>query len=110
MRHLVAGFSPTCAPKIYAEIVAVESDARSKVFLFGDSDMLPEPDWVREMARPFLDSHVSVTTSHRWINRKPAAPPSLYTIFSGFHCMYLASPIHCARLGRRIRDQPQGVH
>ena len=93
VRHLVAGFSPTCAPKIYAEIVAVESDARSSVFLFGDSDMRPEPNWVREMARPFIDSHVSVTTSHRWIQPDARGiAPSLYTILTGFYCMYLASP------------------
>ena len=93
IRHLVAGLSTTCASKVYAQIVAVESDPQSDVFLFGDSDMRPEADWLREMVRPFLDPHVSVTTSHRWITPDSLGlASSLYTILAGFYCMYLASP------------------
>ncbi|MGA2480429.1 MAG: glycosyltransferase family 2 protein [Spirochaetia bacterium] len=94
VRHLVCGLSDACAPKVYAMIKAVESDPRSVVYLIGDSDMRPEADWAKEMARPFLDPRVSVTTSHRWV--KPDArgmAPSLYTILSGYYCMYLAAPI-----------------
>jgi cellulose synthase/poly-beta-1,6-N-acetylglucosamine synthase-like glycosyltransferase len=93
VRHLVAGLSETCASKVYAQIVAVESDAQSDVFLFGDSDMRPQPGWIREMVRPFLDSRVSVTTSHRWVDPDARGfAPSLYTVLSGFYCMYLAAP------------------
>lgn len=93
VRQLVAGLSETCASKVYAQIVAVESDPQSEVFLFGDSDMRPEADWVREMVRPFLDPRVSITTSHRWINPDARGlAPSLYTILCGFSCMGLASP------------------
>jgi hypothetical protein len=93
VRHLVAGLSSTCASKVYAEIVAVESDPNAEVFLFGDSDMRPEPAWAREMVRPLLDSRVSITTSHRWVTSDARGlAPSLYTILSGFYCMYLAVP------------------
>jgi hypothetical protein len=93
VRHLVAGLSRTCANKVYAEIVAVESDQQSDVFLFGDSDMRPETDWIREMVRPFLDPRVSITTSHRWIDPDARGlASSLYTILCGFSCVGLASP------------------
>lgn len=92
-RHLVAGVSQTCASKVYAQIVAVSSDAHSEIFLFGDSDMRPQPDWVREMVRPFLDPRVSVTTAHRWVDPDARGfAASLYTLLSGFYCMYLATP------------------
>ena len=67
VRPLVSGLSDACAPKVYAQIVAVDSDPRSVVYVFGDSDMLPDRDWLKEMARPFLDPRVSVTTAHRWV-------------------------------------------
>jgi hypothetical protein len=94
VRHVVAGMSSTCAPKVYAQIVVIDADPRSRVFLFGDSDMRPASSWLREMARPFLDPRVEVTTSHRWIvpdARGFAA--SLYTILMGYHCMITGSPI-----------------
>ena len=94
VRHLVAGSSAACAAKVYAQIAAVESDPRGEVFLFGDSDMRPDADWVREMVRPFLDPRVSVTTSHRWIHPHARGfAPSLYTILEGFCCMFAASPL-----------------
>jgi hypothetical protein len=93
VRQLVAGVSETCANKVYAQIVAVESDPQSEVFLFGDSDMRPEANWIREMVRPFLDPRVSVTTSHRWITPDARGlAPSLYTILCGYSCVGLATP------------------
>ena len=93
VRPLVAGLSDACAPKVYAQIVAVESDPKSVVYVFGDSDMRPETDWLKEMARPFLDPRVKVTTSHRWVDPDARGlAPSLYAILAGYYCMYLASP------------------
>jgi len=93
VRQLVAGVSEACANKVYAQIVAVQSEPRSEVFLFGDSDMRPEANWIREMVRPFLDPRVSVTTSHRWITPDARGfAPSLYTILCGYSCVGLASP------------------
>jgi hypothetical protein len=94
VRPLVSGLSDACAPKVYAQIVAVDSDPQSVVYVFGDSDMRPDTDWLKEMARPFLDARVSVTTAHRWVNPDARGlAPSLYTILSGYYCMYLATPI-----------------
>jgi cellulose synthase/poly-beta-1,6-N-acetylglucosamine synthase-like glycosyltransferase len=94
VRALVCGLSEACAPKVHAQIVAVESDPQSVAFVFGDSDMRPRADWLKEMARPFIDPRVSVTTSHRWvIPDARGLAPSLYSILSGYYCMYLASPI-----------------
>ena len=93
VRHIVAGVSERCAPKVYAELVAIESEQRTEVLLFGDSDMCPKPGWMREMVRPFLDRDVSVTTSHRWIEPDARGfAPSLYTILEAYNCMCLASP------------------
>ena len=93
VRHLVAGQSTTCAGKVHAMIAAVAADRRSEVFLFGDSDLQPDPDWAREMARPFLDPGVSVVTSHRWVQAEERGlAPSLYTVLSGHYCIYLATP------------------
>jgi ceramide glucosyltransferase len=93
VRHLVAGFSGKCAPKVHAEIAAVASDPRSEVFLFADSDMRPAADWVREMVRPFLDPRVSVTTSHRWIaSDERGLGASVYRILCAYSCVGLATP------------------
>jgi glycosyltransferase involved in cell wall biosynthesis len=93
VRHLVAGQSTSCAGKVHAMIAAVASDRKSEVFLFGDSDLRPDPHWAREMARPFLDPGVSVVTSHRWVHAEERGlAPSLYTVLSGHYCIYLATP------------------
>jgi cellulose synthase/poly-beta-1,6-N-acetylglucosamine synthase-like glycosyltransferase len=66
--HLVAGRDEynTCG-KNYAQLVAIADDSGSEVHLICDSDMRPEPSFVREMVRPYLDPEINVTCSTRWI-------------------------------------------
>jgi hypothetical protein len=93
VRHLVAGQSATCASKVYAQLVAVDSDPRSEVFLFADSGLRPDVDWARQMVRPFLDPRVSVTTSYRWLDPDVRGFASaVYAALCGFHAMALATP------------------
>jgi hypothetical protein len=45
------------------------------------------------MARPYLDPRVSVATAHRWVQaEKRGIATTLYTVLSGYYCIYLATP------------------
>jgi ceramide glucosyltransferase len=110
--HLVAGMAERCAQKSHVQLAAIAADNGSQVFVICDSDLRPEPHWLREMVRPFVDGSVSVTTSHRWIEPgKLGAAQIFYTLLGGYYTMYLATPFlawvwgGCFAISRKAFDE-----
>jgi len=89
--HLVAGIEELTCGKNHAELAAIAADAASEVHLICDSDLRPAPDFVREMACPYLDPSVNVTCSGRWIvPDRPSFAALSYATVLGFATVLLA--------------------
>lgn len=90
-KHIVAGFDKRTCGKTHAELVGIADDAESEIHLILDSAIRPAPNFVRDMARPYVDPRVSVTSSGRWIvSPRPGLSQSAFTALEGFSPMLLA--------------------
>lgn len=67
-KFTVAGLATMNAQKCHNMLAAlklVRDDA--EVFVFADSDIKPEKNWLREIVLPLQDPKVTVTTGFRWL-------------------------------------------
>jgi cellulose synthase/poly-beta-1,6-N-acetylglucosamine synthase-like glycosyltransferase len=92
-KHLVAGYAEHCGQKNHVQLVAIDADRESDVFVVCDSDLRPAPGWLREMVRPYADPKVAVTGSARWIEPSHAGlGPYIYTGMAGYYPMAMSQP------------------
>ena len=93
-RHIVSGRAERTSGKNHAQLVAIEADTGSEVFVIMDSDMRPQPGWLREMVRPFLDPGVTVSCSSRWIiPTVRGLAPKMYAALESYRPLMLAAPV-----------------
>jgi len=66
-KSVVAGPAIDCGQKVHNLRVAVqETDSRSQVFVFVDSDARPDAGWLRSLVAPLHDELVGASTGYRW--------------------------------------------
>jgi len=67
-KFTVAGLSTKCAQKNHNMLAALrEARPDSEVFVFADSDIKPDRQWLREIVMPLQNNDVAVTTGFRWL-------------------------------------------
>ncbi|MBD3321643.1 MAG: glycosyltransferase, partial [Chitinivibrionales bacterium] len=71
-RLLVAGLSNQCAQKNWNIIKAVEIAGTPDVYVFADSDIVPQKDWLRQLVLPLSRSDIAVASGFRWIHLSKA--------------------------------------
>ncbi|MDG5814209.1 glycosyltransferase family 2 protein [Chitinispirillales bacterium ANBcel5] len=65
---VVAGLSTRCAQKNHNMIAGLRKADESNVYVFADSDIKPDPTWLKELILPLADEKVTVTSGFRWLN------------------------------------------
>ncbi len=63
---IVAGLTSTCAQKVHNLLVALQYVGSAEVIVFADSDIAPQPHWLRQVVLPLSDPQVSIATGFRW--------------------------------------------
>ena len=64
---VVAGQAKTCAQKVHNQLQAIRQASRdAEVLAFVDSDIHPEPKWLRHLVEPLIKPKVGVVTGYRW--------------------------------------------
>jgi cellulose synthase/poly-beta-1,6-N-acetylglucosamine synthase-like glycosyltransferase len=59
-----------CAQKNHNLLAAIELADKSDVYVFADSDICPDKQWLRELVLPLSDAKVAVTSGFRWLHAK----------------------------------------
>lgn len=66
-RVVIAGRARGRSQKIHNLLAAIrETDARSEVFVFVDTDARPSSGWLRALVAPLADERVGAATGYRW--------------------------------------------
>lgn len=66
-RILVAGPAEDRGQKVHNLLRALDVvPERARALAFGDSDIRPGPDWLRDLVEPLTDPNVGVSTGFRW--------------------------------------------
>lgn len=66
-RVVIAGEASESGQKVHNLRAAVcETDARSELFIFVDSDARPRPGWLRALVAPLADERMGAATGYRW--------------------------------------------
>ena len=66
-RSIVAGAATDCGQKVHNLRVAVgETDAKSQILVFVDTDARPAANWLREIVAPLADENLGAVTGYRW--------------------------------------------
>ncbi|MGZ4846525.1 MAG: glycosyltransferase [Halobacteriota archaeon] len=55
-----------CSGKVAALLTGLASTADAEVLVFADSDMRPDPHWLRNLVAPLQDESIGATTGYRW--------------------------------------------
>ena len=64
---VIAGRAKTCAQKVHNQLQALRQAGRDvPVLAFVDSDIHPEPKWLRHLVDPLCRTRVGVVTGYRW--------------------------------------------
>ena len=64
---VIAGQATTCAQKVHNQLQAIRREARATgVLAFVDSDIHPQPKWLRHLVDPLVRPSVGVVTGYRW--------------------------------------------
>lgn len=64
---IIAGPADDCGQKVHNLRVAVsQCDARSKVFVFVDTDAKPQAHWLRSLVAPLVDEKIGAASGYRW--------------------------------------------
>jgi ceramide glucosyltransferase len=64
---IIAGPATDCGQKVHNLRVAVsESDLRSEVFVFVDTDARPQAHWLRSLVAPLSDEKIGAASGYRW--------------------------------------------
>ena len=62
-----AGQSQNCAQKVYNQLQAIRQEGRGvPILAFIDSDIHPDPKWLRYLVDPLVRPTVGVVTGYRW--------------------------------------------
>lgn len=66
-RVVIAGQASNCGQKVHNLRAAVcETDVRSEVFVFVDTDARPAAHWLRALVAPLVDKNIGAATGYRW--------------------------------------------
>ena len=66
-RVVIAGSAIDSGQKVHNLRAAVlETDPRSEVLVFVDSDTRPNPEWLRSLVAPLADKEIGAATGYRW--------------------------------------------
>jgi ceramide glucosyltransferase len=64
---IVAGEATDSGQKVHnLRVAVVESDRRSEVFVFVDTDARPQSQWLRSLVAPLADESVGAASGYRW--------------------------------------------
>lgn len=65
---VIAGRATSCAQKVHNQLQAIRQGARDEasVLAFVDSDIHPEPKWLRHLVDPLVRPTVGLVTGYRW--------------------------------------------
>jgi ceramide glucosyltransferase len=64
---IVAGDAFDCGQKVHNLRVAVsKTDPRSEIFVFVDTDVRPQSDWLRSLVAPLADESIGAASGYRW--------------------------------------------
>lgn len=64
---VIAGRATTCAQKVHNQLQAIRRGSRNATVLaFVDSDIHPQPKWLRHLVDPLVRPAVGVVTGYRW--------------------------------------------
>lgn len=66
-RTVIAGPAEHRGQKVHNLLTALaQADLASEVYVFVDSDVRPEPDWLRSLVAPLANERVGAATGYRW--------------------------------------------
>ena len=66
-RIVIAGQAIDSGQKVHNLRAAVlQTDPRSEILVFVDSDARPNPDWLRSLVAPLADKGIGASTGYRW--------------------------------------------
>ena len=66
----VAGISVSCAQKNKNLLEAIKKTNGAQVYVFADSDIGPDRNWLYELILPLADEKITVTSGFRWLHIK----------------------------------------
>jgi ceramide glucosyltransferase len=72
-RLVFAGLATTCAQKNHNLLAGVREARDPEVYVFADSDIRPQKQWLRELIRPLSQERVTVTSGYRWLHATKAS-------------------------------------
>lgn len=76
-RIVIAGDATDSGQKVHNLRMAVgETDPRSEVLVFVDTDARPHPDWLRSLVAPLHDRRIGAATGYRWFIPVSGGPAS----------------------------------
>lgn len=66
----IAGLATSCAQKNHNLLAALKFTDNPDVYVFADSDIRPDKQWLRELILPLSLKKVTVTSGFRWLHAK----------------------------------------
>jgi cellulose synthase/poly-beta-1,6-N-acetylglucosamine synthase-like glycosyltransferase len=64
---VIAGITHSCSQKNFNMIAALDKTNNPDVYVFADSDIKPNRNWLTELIKPLSKNDISVTTGFRWL-------------------------------------------
>lgn len=64
---VVAGIATACSQKNHNMLAAIENAHGPDVYVFADSDIQPEKNWLSDMVSPLSKPDITVATGFRWL-------------------------------------------
>jgi cellulose synthase/poly-beta-1,6-N-acetylglucosamine synthase-like glycosyltransferase len=84
VRCVMAGLAPDSGQKVHNLRAGIrETDARSEVYAFLDTDARPDDSWLRTLVAPLADENVGAATGYRWfVSPRNGIAPLLRSVWN----------------------------
>jgi len=82
--HLISGKAEKCAQKNHNLLKAIEKYSDSEIFVFCDSDLLYDKNWLSNLVKPFSDENISFSASFYSVEGHENVRNLASTFYSGF--------------------------
>src|SRR3989339_756066 len=91
--HFVAGINNDYSQKVNNIINATENYQDCDIFAFGDSDICPNKEWLKNLITPLKMKKIGATTGYRWYwNQKRSFWQNVAIMWNGFVLFYMTIP------------------
>ncbi|HEX3020514.1 MAG TPA: glycosyltransferase family 2 protein [Chitinispirillaceae bacterium] len=90
----IAGLAKFCAQKNHNLLAALKLVDNPDILVFADSDIRPEPHWLRELILPLASPKITATSGFRWLHAKKGTTGELtHSYVNAF--MYVLFSVAC---------------